>query len=60
MTEIKIYCDRCGKALDTMSDYTDIEIEICYKTHRADLCAECFEKLNDIVEDFLSKGRIRL
>ncbi len=57
MTEIKVYCDHCGCVLDTMSDYTELEIEICHKTHRADLCAECFEQLNDRIADFC-KGKV--
>lgn len=43
MTEIKIYCDHCGKVLDTMSDYINVEIEAAHKRKFTDLCAECFE-----------------
>ena len=56
MKENKIYCDHCGCVLDTMSDYVDLEIEICHKTHRADLCTTCFEQLNLNVENFCSRG----
>lgn len=54
MTEIKTYCDKCGKEI-TMSDYDDMSIEINHYYKRVDLCASCFEKLTDMVEDFFNK-----
>lgn len=52
MTEIKVYCDHCGKVLDEMSDYTDITIEAAHKMVNADLCTDCFEKMCDIIYKF--------
>ena len=56
MIETKIYCDHCRKVLDTMTDYTDITIELAHKTINADLCTDCFEKLDDIINEFFKKG----
>lgn len=52
MTEIKIYCDHCGKVLDVMSDYGGVEIEVAHKYRKADLCTGCFEQLFDIIDAF--------
>lgn len=56
MTEIKTYCDRCGVELVSMVDYEDTDIEVNHYYKRADLCAECFEKLTDMIEDFFEEG----
>lgn len=55
MTEIKTYCDKCGKEIVSMSDYEDTDIDISHYHKRVDLCALCFEKLTDIIEDFFKK-----
>ena len=55
MTEIKVYCDHCGKVLDCMSDYTDITIEAAHKMVNADLCTGCFELLTDKINKFCKK-----
>jgi hypothetical protein len=55
MTEIKTYCDKCGVETISMSDYEDTDIEINHYYKRVDLCASCFEKLTDIVEEFFNK-----
>lgn len=55
MTEIKTYCDKCGVETTSMSDYADTYIEINHYYKRVDLCASCFEKLTDIVENFFHK-----
>ena len=52
MKEHNIYCDHCGKALDTMIDFDDLTIEMNYKWTTADLCAECFDKLYDRMCNF--------
>ena len=46
-------CDHCGKRLDDHIDY--IEVDIDTKNLRcADLCSDCFEELDRIVERFLN------
>lgn len=56
MMEIKTYCDHCGKALDEMSDYVDVTIEVAHKRKHTDLCVECFEKMFVVLDDFCNKG----
>ena len=57
MKEYKIYCDHCGKELDTMHDFDDIQIDmVAHKcTITTDLCAECLDKLYNLVCDFCER-----
>ena len=55
MTETKIYCDHCGKALAEMSDYVDLTIEVAHKRKHTDLCTDCFEKLFVVLDGFCEK-----
>lgn len=48
----KVLCDHCGKELDNMTDYGDVEIEMAHKYQVVDLCVECFEKLYCVIEEF--------
>jgi hypothetical protein len=52
----KVYCDHCGKILDNMSDYIDLEFEVCHKSHKVDLCTECFEKLDERIKEFCKRS----
>ena len=46
-------CYHCGKRLDDHIDYIEVEIET--KEYRcADLCSDCMEELDRIVERFLN------
>ena len=58
MEKIKIYCDHCGKELDTMRDFDYTQIDIAHKWAVADLCAECLDELYDIICNFcaIKKG----
>lgn len=55
MTEHKIYCDHCGKELDTMRDFDDLQIEMAHKWITADLCVECLDELYKITREFCKK-----
>lgn len=55
MKEHKIYCDHCGKELDTMKDFNDTQIEMAHKWATVDLCAECLDKLYNLICDFCEK-----
>ena len=56
MSEIRFrICDHCGATLDEMKDYIGIELDK-YGLITADLCALCWEKLNDLVKQFIGKG----
>lgn len=55
MTEIKTYCDHCGKLLDEMSYYKGTRIEVAHKQLDADLCCDCFEKLWDMISEFCAE-----
>lgn len=57
MTEIKTYCDKCGKELTMITEnYEDTEISIANYWRKVDLCSSCFEKLTDIVENFFNES----
>ena len=52
MTEIKTYCDHCGKELDDMKDYSDIELSVLNYC-KVDLCSKCLNELQDIIDEFI-------
>lgn len=56
MTVIKSYCDHCGKEIEVMRDYDEIDIEVCAQWFKVDLCKECGEQLNKIVAEFCKKN----
>ena len=58
MTKTTTYCDHCGKELDTMKDYVDVELDL-YEIIEADLCADCIEQLKKMAKDFCSYGERR-
>lgn len=55
MKEYKIYCNHCGKELNTMCDFDDLTIEMNHKWTTTDLCVECFDELYDIVYHFCNE-----
>lgn len=55
MVRHKIYCDRCGKELNTMRDFNDLQIDLGYKWTTVDLCAECLDKLYEVVCEFCTR-----
>ena len=52
MTETKIYCDHCGKELNEMHDYVDVEIDTVIGFIRTDLCHDCVYELDRKVKEF--------
>lgn len=48
-------CDHCGKELDEMHDYTEIEIRDFADYIEIDLCAKCYDELNNIVLQYCNK-----
>lgn len=57
MTELKIYCDHCGKDLPTMNGYNDCDIDLPDIKLNTDLCADCVNKLSKLVCEFLNKEK---
>jgi hypothetical protein len=56
MTQIKTYCDHCGKLLNEMTDMTDITIDMETRAWKTDLCTKCFDELCTLASDFCSYG----
>ena len=56
MRKTTIHCDRCGKIIDEMHDWVDIEIAIGSYTEN-DLCKECLDTLYARTNHFLSNGK---
>ena len=56
MTETKVYCDHCGKELNEMHDYVDVEIDTGIFWTRADLCQECTHELKELVYSVCEKA----
>lgn len=55
MTQIKTYCDHCGKELDEMHDYPDIEIDTIDEFLKCDLCKDCYKELSKDIHKFVNK-----
>lgn len=54
MARKEIYtCDHCGKELNPMTDYVEFEISDFDNYTETDLCANCYDKLNEIVNNFI-------
>ena len=49
-------CDHCGKILDEMKDWIEIEIDEFYPYyHKFDLCKKCAEELEKIISGFINE-----
>lgn len=48
-------CDHCGKELNEMHDYVDVDIDAVGWFNGVDLCKECAEKLEKMVTSFLNR-----
>lgn len=55
MKENKVLCDHCGKKLNNMEDYIDVEIELGHIWRSHDLCSECIEGLKDVIDEYCAK-----
>lgn len=59
MKKTTFTCDHCGKELNEMHDYTEMQIDDFIDNIETDLCMECYEKLNGIILKYINK-EIRL
>ena len=55
MQRMLFICDHCGKEIDEMRSYTDMEIDDFTEWFRTDLCAKCYHELGDIVLQYCNK-----
>ena len=56
MIETKVCCDHCGMVLFSNSIYDNAMIETPGSHFEVNLCSNCVEKLDEIIEDFINKG----
>jgi len=54
MKETKYTCDHCGKELNEMHDYIEVELLI-YDGFDTDLCDECYTEFVTIAKNFCKK-----
>lgn len=52
-------CDHCGKEIDEMKDYPEMQIDDFADFIEVDLCTECYDELNNMVLQYCNK-RARL
>lgn len=57
MHKMLYICDHCGKEIDVMRDYTDMKIDNFINYVEADLCSECFRKLDDMILQYVNKKK---
>ena len=55
MTEIKYYCDHCGKEIDYLNDYTRLHIKMNHVDIETDLCGDCFLELEESIKCFCTQ-----
>lgn len=48
-------CDHCGKEIDEMKDYSEMQIDDFADFIEVDLCSECYDELNNIVLQYCNK-----
>jgi hypothetical protein len=57
MHKILYTCDHCGKELDEIRDYTDMEIRDFADYIETDLCTRCYDELSDMVLQYINKKK---
>ena len=48
------FCDHCGKEIDALSAFADVNIDNFIDHMKVDLCRKCFRELNDIVLQYVN------
>lgn len=48
-------CDHCGREIDAIGDYLEIQIDDFLDFTEVDLCRNCFHELNKIVLQYCNK-----
>ena len=56
MIKREFICDHCGKKINPVNDYTDIEINDFDFIKTVDLCKECFDQLCDMIRKFIHEN----
>ena len=57
MHKMLYICDHCGKEIDEMRDYTEMKIDNFINYVEADLCSDCFRKLDDMILQYVNKKK---
>jgi hypothetical protein len=57
MKNIIFTCDHCGKEINEMAAFTDMQIDNFIDYVKVDLCNKCFHELNDIVLQYVNKKK---
>ena len=48
-------CDHCGKEIDEMKDYPEMQIDDFADFIEVDLCSGCYDELNNMVLQYCNK-----
>lgn len=56
MRKTVITCDHCGKKINEMIDYPDIEFDVLNESFQADLCSGCYMEIGRIIKQFCKRG----
>ncbi len=57
MKKVTTICDHCGKELNEMKDYIDIDFDTIDTWFKADLCSECYTEISRIIKEFCKKDK---
>lgn len=56
MKEMVYTCDHCGKKINEMNDYIDTEFDTIDDWLKADLCAECYKEISQMIKQFCNRN----
>lgn len=55
MHKIVYTCDHCGKEIDEMKDYPEMQIDDFANFIEVDLCSECYDELSNMILKYCNK-----
>lgn len=58
MKDNRILCDHCGKVLNNMVDYPEIEL-FDIGCPASDLCKDCYKELQTLIRSFVRKEEVK-
>ena len=56
MKEMVYTCDHCRKKINEMNDYIDTEFDTIDDWLKADLCAECYKEISQMIKQFCNRN----
>ena len=55
MKQLRTTCDHCGKEMNSMNDYEDVEFDTFNEWFSTDLCLDCYREISHIIKQFCKR-----